>query len=244
MAGAAMLAASAPPQAAAQSLFRPGSAVIFAQMEAGAYQRGFSSGFKWAPFGTLDAAGFRILAKSYSGIASTPGLTLYKREASSDGYALIGLEGRTPEGHVGIYLGADTWRRIDYIWGKAFRDIDEYGLRIQVEAITNPYGRWSLTTKAAISSASREVWGQAQLAHPLPGPVFAGAYGVSLDLSRLMVGIETEHSARQGYGKRRFGALVSDIAIGRLGLALSAGYQTEDGRKPSAYGRLTVLWRQ
>lgn len=214
-------------------------------MEMGAYQRGLSAGFKWAPAGAIDEPGLRILGKSYSGTASTPGLTLYKRESSSDAYLLVGLEGRTAQGHFGLYFGADSWRRIDYLWGKALRDVEQYGFRIQVEAVTNPFDRWTLTTKAAISSASREIWGQATLTHPLPeGPRLTGWFGLGLDLSRVQAGFETEHSDRAGYGKRRIGIVVTDIGLGRLTLALSGGGQNEDGRKPSLYGRMTLLWRR
>lgn len=231
-------------RADAWSFKLPGSSVVFAQMEAGPYQRGFTSGFKWSPFGPLDQPGFRVLSKAYSGTSSTPGPTLYKREAGSDGYVLVGLEGSTPQGHVGLYLGADTFRRIDYIWGKAFRETQASGLRIQIEMISRPYADWVLTTKAAISTGTRELWTQAQLTHPLPGPVWQGPRELVVDLSKLQIGVETELTLRDGYGKRRFGLAVNEIRIGRFGLALSGGLQSEDDRKASAYGRLTLLWQQ
>ncbi len=204
---------------------------------------GFSSGFKWAPFGTLDQTGLRILAKSYSGIASTPGLTLYKREPPATAMPRSASRAGRPSA-----MSASTWRRqlaADRLHlGKAFRDQDEYGIPHPGGGDHQPFARWTLTTKAALSSASREAWGQHNWLIPCPARSGPGPTGCPSTSGRLMVGIETEHSVRErlrqaslwrGQHRHRHGPPRSR-AVGRL--------PDRGWPPPLAYGRLTLLWRQ
>jgi hypothetical protein len=207
------------------------NALIFASLDAGPGQRFGALGIKWAPAGTLDESGFRLLVRGGGAERTREGRLPIAAEAKGESQALLGGELLTGRGAIGVFFGHESalgWTAAERRFGLPPRM--RSGLRIQADLWDHPLPDLLIHLSAAASTAAEQVWGRAALGWRPLGLAFLGP--------------EIEATASSGYGKWRIGAHLSGLRLFGLEWRLSGGRERASDGARGLYATLSVQWRK
>lgn len=220
--------------------------LVFGTLDSGPGQVFSGAGVKYAPFGPLDASGFRILAKGGLArwqerreVANNQGRMMRKSEIKGEGHVMLGAESMTGRGAFSLYLGPETamsWQGSPQP-GKPASILSSgklrNGLRIQAEIWDHPTPGTLLQLSGAISSAKGEAWGRA-------------AAGINLGhlhpVLDAFAGPEAEGTVAGNYTKWRYGLHVTGVKMFNMQFRVSAGREQASDRARGVYVTAGLQW--
>jgi Cellulose biosynthesis protein BcsS len=203
--------------------------LLFGSFDSGKRQIFSGAGLKYAPFGSLDESGFRILAKGGAAQWRAPGAKAADAEQKGEGSMMAGGDLMTGRGAVGVYLGPEMALK----WASrktVGTPLAQPGLRLQAELWDHPRPDMLVQLSGAVSTAASQIWSRGALGYQVLAPVFAGP--------------EAEITTAPGYTKWRIGAHATGISVLGFNARLSAGREIATDKQRGLYATLSVHWRQ
>ncbi|CAN1553375.1 Cellulose biosynthesis protein BcsS [Rhabdaerophilaceae bacterium] len=218
--------------------------VFFANLSASQWNLHLGTGTKFAPLGTRDEAGWRLMLTSGTKFRERDPLIAGRFNRSEGGRVLAGYEGRIGNMTVSAFAGASLSVASPFEQGLTNR-ASRFGAVGLLEVWQNWPSRQQIPsgfTAATVLVDSAE--GSA---------FFRVRHGVDLGFHGIAIGPELSISAgearkwrsvtiRDNWLKARAGLHIHGLRLGRLGLSVSGGYEFRRGEKGSPYGELTTLW--
>jgi hypothetical protein len=196
--------------------------LLFGSLDAGA-STFLTTGAKLG-FGRLDRDGFLLLASFGTGsraeratCAFAPAVTVSRERRTAMGSALAGHQWVSDWGVVALYAGPEgSVEMLTDGFGSAMLP-PRYGLRLHGEIWARPTDDTLVQGTAILGTARMDAWLRLAWGYRLWGAYLGPEASLYAD--------------RLGYRKSALGLHATDFDLGRFSLRISAGLQTETGRR-------------
>ena len=218
--------------------------VAFATLGASQWSLHLGSGSKFAPFGSRDAPGFRMMVTSGTKFRERDPLVIGRFNRAEGGRILGGYEARFGSLTVSAFAGVSLSVASPYEQVLS-RRASRLGGAILLETWQSwQSGQWlsSGFTAATLLVDSAEESAFIRLRHGFDLGFHGLALGPEISLSAGSERKSARLVARDSWLKTRAGLHLHGLRYGRLGATLSGGYEFRRGEKGSLYGEITPLW--